>query len=87
MRIHIYDEELPDRDGMELFVKKTAEGETYYGMRVWLKSAPELESRPDARSAVTFWAKASNRTRLKRLVGDMEEALQEGFQSLEPSET
>lgn len=56
MRINLYEEELTDEVRL---VTKTAEntGITYYGVRFYLKSAPELHSTPqdDDRSAVTFW--------------------------------
>lgn len=56
MRINIYNEELT---ADWVFVKREVEetGKTYYGFRVFLKSAPELHHTPedDDRSAVTFW--------------------------------
>ena len=56
MRINLYEEELTDEVRL---VEKTAENTriTYYGVRFYLKSAPELHNTDidDDRSAVTFW--------------------------------
>lgn len=56
MRINLYEEELTDEVRL---VQKTADntGITYYGVRFYLKSAPELHATTDDddRSAVTFW--------------------------------
>lgn len=56
MRVNIYEEELTNT--VEI-VETTASntGITYYGVRVYLKSAPELHHTEvdDDRSAVTFW--------------------------------
>ncbi len=56
MRINVYNEELTSE---VVFVEKhvTETKMTYYGMRVFLKSAPELhhEANDDDRSAITFW--------------------------------
>jgi hypothetical protein len=56
MRINVYDEELT-REAIlvEKFVPET--GKTYYGARIFLKSAPELHhtENDDDRSAITFW--------------------------------
>ena len=55
MRLNVYREELgPEAE----VVEKTADtGQTYYGARLYLKSAPELHATAgdDDRSAVTIW--------------------------------
>jgi hypothetical protein len=56
VRINLYEEELTDEVRV---VNKLAEntGITYYGVRFYLKSPPELHDTDDDddRSAVTFW--------------------------------
>lgn len=56
MRINVYNEELT---GEVTVVDTVAEntGITYYGVRVFLKSAPELHAteEDDDRTAITFW--------------------------------
>jgi hypothetical protein len=59
MRINVYAEELTDE---VVLVSKDVEDEefgkrTFYGVRVFLKSPPELHHSPedDDRSAITFW--------------------------------
>lgn len=58
-RINLYAEELTD--DTELVVKTavqpSGEARTFYGVRVYLKSPPELHATPadDDRSAITFW--------------------------------
>jgi hypothetical protein len=59
MRINVYAEELTNE---VVFVSKDVEDEefgkrTFYGLRVFLKSPPELHHSPedDDRSAITFW--------------------------------
>jgi len=56
MRINVYREELTSD---WVFVKREVEetGKTYYGFRMFLKSAPELHHNPedDDRSAITLW--------------------------------
>lgn len=77
MRINIYTEELVDEaDGKpfaeivkaEYISSRTGEPMTNYGLRVFLRSAPELHyipGRDDDRSAVTFWCgKESNLSKL-----------------------
>lgn len=55
MRINVYAEELlPETE----FVSKVmGDGRTFYGVRLFLKSAPELHHgvNDDDRSAITFW--------------------------------
>lgn len=56
MRINVYNEELTkDFEFAQKYVEET--GRTYYGLRLFLKSAPELHHTPedDDRSAITFW--------------------------------
>lgn len=55
MRINIYSEELTDRVEK---VTREANGTTFYGLRFYLKSPPELHhtADDDDTSAVTFWA-------------------------------
>jgi len=60
MRINVYSEEMGEP--VELIQKDGVNGnETFYGLRVWLKSPKELldHSTPedDDRSAITFWAR------------------------------
>lgn len=81
MRVNVYTEELVDQaDGKpfaeivtaEYVSSRTGQPMTNYGLRVFLRSAPELHyipGRDDDRSAVTFWVgKASN---LQKLVDAM----------------
>lgn len=73
MRINVYTEELVDAADGKPFAEivtadyissRTGEPMTNYGLRVFLRSAPELHyipGRDDDRSAVTFWCgKESN---------------------------
>lgn len=55
MRINIYSEEMTPR--VEKVTKK-ANGQTFYGLRFYLKSPEALHHTPedDDTSAVTFWA-------------------------------
>jgi hypothetical protein len=63
MRINIYAEELPDENDepgchpIERVTKVADTGRTYFGARLYLKSAEELHSHigDDDRSAITFW--------------------------------
>ena len=75
MRVQIYQEELGE--GVELIRQKSRNGETFFGLRVWLKTPQTLldHSTPedDDRCAVTFWA--ANRSDLDKLVADMRTAL------------
>lgn len=56
MRINVYHEELTTET---VFVETVAKGtgKTYYGVRMFMKSAPELHHVPDDddRTAITFW--------------------------------
>ena len=61
MRINVYTEELTSEAEIctaEYISSHTGEKMTNYGLRIFLKSAPELHyvpPRDDDRSAVTFW--------------------------------
>lgn len=65
MRVNVYTEELPDGSlppaeivTAKYISSRTGEVMTNYGVRIYLKSAPELHyipGRDDDRSAVTFW--------------------------------
>lgn len=77
MRINIYSQEimLHDSPGPELVTKEgtnqKGEPETFYGIRFWLYSAPQLhfDAMDDDRSAVTFWLPkgAENRAAMAEL--------------------
>lgn len=66
MRVNVYTEELPAYGRQVEIVtaeytnSHTGRPMTNYGLRVYLKSAPELHQPPndDDRSAVTFWCGA-----------------------------
>jgi hypothetical protein len=79
MRIQVYEEELGE--GVQLIVKRSTQGEPFYGLRIWLKTAQPLldHSTPedDDRSAVTFWAR--DPATLKDLCGEMVQAFQRGI--------
>lgn len=73
MRINVYTEELPDGSTLpmceivttEYISSRTKEKMTNYGIRIYLRSHPDLHyipGRDDDRSAVTFWcgSKAKN---------------------------
>lgn len=71
MRVNIYTEELPTGDALpvaeivtaEYVSSRTGQPMKNYGLRVYLKSAPELHfipGRDDDRSAVTFWCGSSS---------------------------
>jgi hypothetical protein len=80
MRIHVYEEELGE--DIELIRKDNVNGnETFYGLRIWLKSPQEIldHSTPedDDRNAVTFWARDVES--LKFLVSQMRESVWRGF--------
>jgi hypothetical protein len=56
MRINVYHEEITKEfEFVEKCVEET--GKTYYGFRIYMKSAPELHhaSNDDDRTAITFW--------------------------------
>jgi hypothetical protein len=64
MRINIYSEELTPR--IEIVEKTAANtGETFVGLRFYLKSPPELHStaEDDDTSAVTLWARSRDELR------------------------
>jgi hypothetical protein len=54
-RFNIYSEELTDRIEK---VTKEANGGTFYGLRFYLRSPPELHH--DDTSAMTFWANSED---------------------------
>lgn len=88
MRINVYAEELPDlpkpdestvgkRPPMEVVIK-TVNQQLFYGIRLYLKSAPELHygNSDDDRSAITFWvpwtkAKGNDPTGLLLILNQM----------------
>jgi len=79
MRIHVYEEELGE--DIELIRKDNVNGnETFYGLRIWLKSPQEIldhsTEEDDDRNAVTFWAREVES--LKFLVSQMSESLHRG---------
>jgi hypothetical protein len=56
MRVNVYNEEITlEYEFVSKHVEET--GKTYYGWRVFLKSAPELHhsENDDDRTAITFW--------------------------------
>lgn len=55
MRVNVYNEEIDSVEIVETVAENT--GIKYYGLRLWLKSAPELHhtEEDDDRSAVTMW--------------------------------
>ncbi len=60
MRINVYTEELTDR--IECITQVSRDGVKFYGLRVYLKTVPEMLSAKhggthdgDDQSAVTFW--------------------------------
>jgi hypothetical protein len=75
MRVQIYQEELGE--GVELIQQTSRNGETFFGLRIWLRTCQSLldHSTPedDDRSAVTFWA--SSRAALDALVEQFSSAL------------
>ena len=87
MRVNIYAEELPDErlgnpdwgTRVERIEKPIPErNRTYYGIRIFLKSASELHDEPgdDDRSAVTFWGPRAKVAALLREAADAMEAKQ-----------
>lgn len=75
MRVQIYQEELGE--GIELIRQTSRNNETFFGLRIWLKTCEPLirHSTPDDddRSAVTFWA--SSQDQLWTLVQQMVETV------------
>lgn len=78
MRINIYAEELPEVDDSRSIVrvKTTADtGRTFFGARLYLKSAQELHDEPgdDDRSALTVWGpRAKVAALLRKMADEME---------------
>jgi hypothetical protein len=71
MRVNIYSEEITHR--IEIVEKTADTGTTFVGLRLYLKSPPELHSTADDddTSAVTFWATSHNELRV--LLADLHE--------------
>lgn len=67
MRINVYTEELTEQCEIvtaDYISSHTGQPMTNYGLRIYLKSAPELHyipGRDDDRSAVTFWCGTERR--------------------------
>ena len=81
MRINIYAEELFEKGSaraMERVSKTTDSGRTFFGARLYLKSAEELHDTPDDddRSAVTIWGPRDHVARLLRDLADAMEGNQ-----------
>ena len=59
MRVNVYAEELPEDNAraIERVEKVAVTGTTFFGVRLYLKSASELHDTPadDDRSTITFW--------------------------------
>lgn len=75
MRINVYAEELPEVEDTRAIkvVKTTADtGRTFFGARIFLKSAKELhdELNDDDRSAVIFWGPRAKVAALLRKMAD-----------------
>lgn len=72
MRTNVYAEELTD--DVEVVTKEVGD-KTFYGIRVYLASAPELHNNAgdDDRSAITFWG--AGRPVMTRLIVNMMEAV------------
>jgi len=75
MRVQIYQEELGE--GCEVIQQTSRNGETFYGLRIWLKTCQSLldhsTKEDDDRSAVTFWCR--NLGDLGILAYNMQEAI------------
>ena len=54
MRVNIYFEEL-SHEPPEIIERTAGSGHPFWGLRIWLRSPPELRVGDDDRSAVTFW--------------------------------
>lgn len=72
MRINVYAEELPGERRCERTHATADTGRTYYGARLYLKSANELHDEPgdDDRSAITFWGPRQKVAALLRELAD-----------------
>jgi hypothetical protein len=100
MRINVYTEEMKPEDQPEFEIvtadyvsSRTGLTMTNYGLRVFLKSAPELHyipGRDDDRSAITFWCGDSMQKvlafadRLFEAAAKVREAEQEKFRTAKP---
>ena len=67
-RVNIYAEELPEERAIEIVRKKADTGRTFFGVRIFLKSAKELHDAldDDDRSAITFWGPRADVAELLR---------------------
>jgi hypothetical protein len=76
MRVQVYSEEIGE--GVEIIEQKSRQGDTFFGLRIWLKTCQPLldHSTPedDDRSAVTIWARSHEE--LRDLVGEMQAAVE-----------
>lgn len=78
MRVNVYSEEYLGNCDV---VVKEAEGKRFYGIRILLKSSPDLHyhERDDDRSAVTFWCQSDgqpwDRTAVARMLSMAAETL------------
>ena len=79
MRINVYTEELTDEAEIvtaDYVSSRTGKPMTNYGLRVYLKSHPDLHhipGRDDDRSAVTFWC-GSERENVERFLAALRKA-------------
>jgi hypothetical protein len=55
MRVNVYEEEISDN--IEFVSTEAKTGKIFWGVRIFVKSAPQLHDTPndDDRSAITFW--------------------------------
>ena len=67
MRINIYSEEITNETEL---IRKVANGNVFYGVRIYLKSPTDLHNDPedDDRNAVTFWFNANEQNRAKSVL-------------------
>lgn len=78
MRVNVYTEELYDNDQpfaeivtVDYISSRTNQPMTNYGLRIFLKSSPDLHhipGRDDDRSAVTFWC-GNNSENVRKFLG------------------
>jgi uncharacterized protein (DUF736 family) len=76
MRVQVYSEEIGE--GVEIIEQKSRQGDTFFGLRIWLKTCQplldHLTPEDDDRSAVTIWARSHEE--LRDLVGEMQAAVE-----------
>lgn len=75
MRINVYAEELPDAEDPRAVAQVStvaSTGRTFFGARLFLKSASELHDEPgdDDRSAITIWGPRDKVAELLRRMAD-----------------